>query len=146
MGVVSAGNATPSAAVKPKAGTYYWVASYSGDTVNAPSSSACGSEVLIVSVKKSLNLPSNKGCASKRHFVVHPRGPRSLKLVKVRVFINGKFSKEGTLHGGATTLSLIGLPKGTFKVAFVASTASGKTYEDTRTFHTCVPKKHKKKK
>lgn len=145
VGIVTAGNAAPSAAVKPKAGTYYWVASYSGDTVNAPSSSACGSEVLIVSVKKSLNLPSNKGCASKRRFVVHPRGPRSLKLVKVRVFINGKFSKAGTLHNGGTTLSLVGLPKGTFKVAFVASTASGKTYEDTRTFHTCVPKKHKKK-
>jgi hypothetical protein len=76
---------------------------------------------------------------------VHPRGPSSLKLVKVRVFINGKLVKSGSLHHGGTTLSLLGLPKGTFKVAFVASTASGKTYEDTRTFHTCVPKKHKKK-
>ena len=60
--------------------------------------------------------------------------------VKVQVFINGKFAKEGRLAQGGTTLSLIGLPKGTFKVAFVASTASGKTYEDTRTFHTCIPK------
>jgi hypothetical protein len=145
-GAVLAGVAAPSAAVKPGQGTYYWVASYSGGGLNAPSASACGSEVLIVSIKKNLNLPSNKGCASKRHFVVHPRGPKSLKLVKVRVFINGKFSKEGRLHNGATTLSLVGLPKGTFKVAFVASTASGKTYEDTRTFHTCVPKKKKHKK
>ncbi len=145
VGIVTAGNAAPSAAVKPKVGTYYWVASYSGGGLNAASASACGSEVLIVSVKKTLNLPSNKGCASKRKFVVHPRGPRSLKLVKVQVFINGKFVKAGTLHNGGTTLSLVGLPKGTFKVAFVASTASGKTYEDTRTFHTCVPKKHKKK-
>ena len=39
----------PSAAVKPKVGTYYWVASYSGDAVNAPSASKCGSELLIVS-------------------------------------------------------------------------------------------------
>jgi hypothetical protein len=146
VGTLLAGVAAPSAGVKPGPGTYYWVASYSGGGLNAPSASACGSEVLIVSIKKNLNLPSNKGCASKRRFVVHPRGPRSLKLVKVRVFINGKLTKEGRLHNGATTLSLIGLPKGTFKVAFVASTASGKTYEDTRTFHTCVAKKKKHKK
>ena len=35
---------------------------------------------------------------------------------------------------------------GTFKVEFVAFTASGKTYEDTRTFHTCVSGHHKKSK
>jgi hypothetical protein len=29
-------------------GTYYWVASYSGDTANDPSTSACGSEILTV--------------------------------------------------------------------------------------------------
>ena len=58
-----------------RSGTYYWVASYSGDTVNAPSASPCGSEVLIVSTKKNLNLPSSKGCASKRKFVVHPERP-----------------------------------------------------------------------
>jgi len=144
-GVVVAGTALPSAAVKPKAGTYYWVATYSGGGLNAASSSACGSEILIVSTKKNLNLPSNKGCASKRKFVVHPKGPKN--LVKVQVFINGKLVKEGRLHNGGTTLSLVGLPKGTFKVEFVASTASGKTYEDTRTFHTCVAKiKHKRKK
>jgi hypothetical protein len=147
VGVVLAGNALSSAAVKPKAGTYYWLASYSGDSLNAPSASACGSEVLIVSVKKTLNLPSNKGCASKRKFVVHPKGPRSLKLVKVQVFINGKFTKEGKLRNGGTTLSLVGLPKGTFKVEFVAFSSSGKSYEDTRTFHTCIPKiKAKRKK
>ena len=140
---VIGGVAGPSAPAKLAVGTYYWVASYSGDTVNAPSSSPCGSEILIVSTKKNLNLPSNKGCASKRRFVVHPKGPSN--LVKVQVYINGKLAKEGRLHKGGTTLSLVGLPKGTFKVAFVASTASGKTYEDTRTFHTCVPKiKHKK--
>jgi len=144
-GAVAAGTALPSAAVKPKAGTYYWVASYSGDGVNAPSASACGSEVLIVSSKAKLNLPSSKGCASKRRFVVHPRGPSNLKLVSIKVFINGKFAKAGKLTHGATTLSLVGLPKGTFKVELVASTASGKTYEDTRTFHTCVSKKHRKK-
>ncbi len=145
-GAVVAGTALPSAAVKPKAGTYYWVATYSGGGLNAASSSACGSEILIVSTKANFKgLPSSKKCASKRRFVVHPKGPSN--LVKVQVFINGKLVKEGRLHNGGTTLSLVGLPKGTFKVEFVASTASGKTYEDTRTFHTCVAKiKHKRKK
>jgi hypothetical protein len=143
---VAGGVAGPSSAVKPKAGIYYWVASYTGDAVNAPSASACGSEVLIVSTKAKLNLPSNKGCKSKRRFVVHPKAPAGLKLVKVQVFINGQFAKEGRLRSGGTTLSLIGLPKGTFKVEFVAFTASGKTYEDTRTFHTCVTGHHKKSK
>lgn len=145
VAAVAGGVGGPSAAVKPKAGTYYWVVSYSGDAANAPSASACGSEVLIVSVKKNLNLPSSKGCKSKRRFVVHPKGPKSLKLVKVQVFINGLFAKEGRLHNGGTTLSLIGLPKGTFKVEFVAFTVSGKSYEDTRTFHTCIPKIKTKK-
>jgi hypothetical protein len=146
-GVVPGGTGLPSVPTKPKAGTYYWVASYSGDSVNAPSVSACGSEVLIVATKANLNLRAIKGCASKRRFVVHPRGPRSLKLVRVQVFINGKFVKEARLRNGGTTLSLVGLPKGTFKVEFVASTSSGKNYGDTRTFHTCIPKiKHKTKK
>ena len=140
---VIGGVAGPSAPAKRAVGTYYWVASYSGDAVNAPSSSPCGSEILIVSTKKNLNLPSSKKCASKRRFVVHPKGPSN--LVKVQVYVNGKLTKEGRLRHGGTTLSLIGLPKGTFRVAFVASTSSGKTFEDTRTFHTCIPKiKHKK--
>ncbi len=145
IGAVSGGLAASSAPVKPtKTGTYYWLATYSGDGANAPSASACGSEKLIVSTKANLSLPSSNKCASKRKFVVHPRGPRNLKLVKVQVFINGKFVKEGKLHNGGTTLSLVGLPKGTFRVEFVAFSSSGHSYEDTRTFHTCVPKKHKK--
>ncbi len=141
--LVAGGVAGPSAAAKPAVGTYYWVANYSGDSVNAPSSSPCGSEVLIVSAKKNLNLRSIKGCASKRKFAIHPKGPSN--LVKVQVYINDKLAKTASLHHGGTTLSLVGLPKGTFKVELVASTSSGKTYEDTRTFHTCIPKiKHKK--
>jgi hypothetical protein len=46
---VTAGTTAPSDPVSfPQAGTYYWVASYSGDGLNNPSSSPCGSEVLTV--------------------------------------------------------------------------------------------------
>jgi hypothetical protein len=53
------GAAGPSAAVKPKVGTYYWQATYSGDGANAGSTSTCGGEILVVAKKASL-LPSIK--------------------------------------------------------------------------------------
>jgi hypothetical protein len=140
---VSGGIAGPSAPVSPAVGTYYWVATYSGGGLNAPSSSACGSEKLIVSTKANLGLPSGKKCFSKRAFAIHPRFPKGAKIVSYEEFINGNLVKQGKLHKNATSVSLIGLPKGAYKVELVTFTASGASYEDTRTFHTCVPKKHK---
>ncbi|HEV3046811.1 MAG TPA: Ig-like domain-containing protein [Solirubrobacteraceae bacterium] len=148
--VVSAGVATPSAPVAlTKTGTYYWTASYSGGGLNAPSASACGSETLIVSKHVSLGLPSGRECRSHRDFAVHPRFPKGAKIVRFEEFINGKLVKSGHLTDRATTVDLIGLPKGTYEVELVTFTASGGSYEDKRTYHTCVPKpkhhKHKKK-
>jgi len=136
----------PSNSVKLKPGTYYWRAVYSGDSLNLGSTSACGSEVLVVAANATtLGLPSSKMCLSKRAFVVHPRSPRGVKLVSVEVQINGKFIKRVKLssHGG-TPVSLVGLPKGTFKVALITKSSKGKTYEEVRSFHTCVPKKRKR--
>lgn len=143
----SKGIASTSLPVKPAAGVYYWKASYGGDALNAPSISACGSEVLTVAKKINLGLGAlSKKCASKRRFVAHPRAPRGVKLLKVEVLINGKRKAVGSLKKGATTINLRGLPKGAFKVAMIATSATGQTYEDVRTFHTCVAKKHHKKK
>ncbi|MGA2452261.1 MAG: hypothetical protein ABSG93_01985 [Solirubrobacteraceae bacterium] len=143
---VTGGVGAPSAAVKPTAGTYYWKATYSGDAANVGSASACGSEVLVVALNATtLGLPSSKICLSKRHFLVHPRAPKGVKLVSIEVQINGKFVKKAKLSKHATTVSLVGLPKGTFKVALITTSSKGKIYEEARTFHTCVPGKHKKK-
>jgi hypothetical protein len=136
--------AGPSAAVKPPVGTYYWIATYSGDTVNAPSASACGSEVLRIAKKASLGLSSKKGCVSKRKFPIHPRRPKGVNLVSFEEFINGTLVKSGKLAKHATSVNLVGLPKGTFEVELTSKSSKGDIYEDTRTFHTCVPKKHKK--
>jgi hypothetical protein len=141
---VVAGVAGPSALVKPAVGTYYWRASYSGDALNAPSASACGSEVLRVAKKASLGLRSKKGCVSKRKFPIHPNGPKGVKLVSFEEFINGTLVKSGRLSNRQTSVDLVGLPKGTFEVELTSKSSKGDTYEDTRTFHTCVPKKHKK--
>jgi hypothetical protein len=147
--VASVVNGVPgaSAPVKLGADTYYWQVSYSGNATNTASTSACGSEVLVVALNATtLGLPSSKMCLSKRAFVVHPRAPHGVKLVSVEVQINGKFIKRVKLssHGG-TPVSLVGLPKGTFKIALITKSSKGKIYEEVRTFHTCVPKKHKKK-
>jgi hypothetical protein len=144
------GAAGPSVAVKPAAGTYYWRASYSGDGANAGSVSTCGSEVLLVAKKTNLGLAhvlgNGKQCVSMRRFIAHPRAPKGVKLVSVEVQINGKRASLGQLIKGATTINLRGLPKGTFKVALIATSSKGQTFEDVRTFHTCVPKKHHHKK
>jgi hypothetical protein len=144
VGAVSGGVAGPSAPVTPsKTGTYYWEVNYSGGGLDAASSSACGSETLIVSKHANLGLPSGKECRSKRDFAVHPRFPKGAKIVRFEEFINGKLVKSGHLSHRATTVDLIGLPKGTYEVELVTFEASGTSYEDTRTYHTCVPKKHK---
>ena len=144
LATVLNGVAGPSAAVKPKVGTYWWLASYSGDAANAPSASACGSEVLVVASQASGLLPSSKICLSRRKFIAHPRAPKGAKLVHVEVLINGTLKSQGKLTARHTTINLIGLPKGTFVVSMVVTTSTGKKYVDIRTFHTCVPKKHKK--
>ena len=141
---VLGGVASPSVAVKEKTGTYYWVASYSGDTLNGPSASKCGSEVLVVATHANLGLPSTKLCLSRRKFIAHPKAPRGVTLVHVEVLINGKLKSQGAISKRRATINLVGLPKGTFKVSMVATASNGKKYVDIRTFHTCVPKKHKK--
>jgi hypothetical protein len=141
---VVAGVVGSSAPVAPPVGTYYWTAVYSGGGLNAPSASACGTEKLIVSTKANLGLPNGKKCFSKRDFTIHPRFPKGAKIVSYEEFINGKLVKQGKLNKNATSVSLIGLPKGAYKVELVTFTSSGASYQDTRTFHTCVPKKHKK--
>ena len=45
------------------AGTYYWVATYPGDATNAPVSSACGSETVVIAVPVSRITPSATTCA-----------------------------------------------------------------------------------
>jgi hypothetical protein len=139
-----AGPSAPQSKLAP--GTYYWQASYGGDVSNQAAKSVCGSEKLTVARKASLGLPSSKKCVSKRHFIVHPRAPRHLKLIHVEVLINGKLVKAGPLNKRHTFVDLRGLPKGTFHVLLVTLASNHQPYADGRTFHTCVPGHHKKKK
>jgi hypothetical protein len=60
--------------------------------------------------------------------------------------INGRTVETGKLSKDKTTVSLVGLPKGTFRVSLITKSSKGKIYEDIRTYHTCVPGKHHKHK
>jgi hypothetical protein len=134
---VLGGVAGPSAAVKPAPGTYYWQASYGGDALNAPSVSLCGSEVLVVALAADVGLPSSKVCLSRRRFIAHPTAPRGVEPVSAELFIEGVLKRKGSLTHAHSTIDLVGLPKGTFHIAMVVKSSTGKLYEDVRTFHTC---------
>jgi hypothetical protein len=146
LATVAGGVAKASKGIAPKPGTYYWVATYSGDSVNAPSASKCGSEVLLVGFHAQLGLKAIKGCLSKRKFTAHPKAGKSVKLVRVELLINGKRKSTSSIRHGATTINLIGLKKGTYVVTMVATDTKGRKYVDNRKFKTCVPGKHHKKK
>jgi hypothetical protein len=142
---VSQGRAGASAAVTPPPGRYFWRASYSGDTANAPSSSTCGGEILEVTRAANFGLPSSRLCQSGRRFIAHPRAPRHVSLRRVTVMINGKIRFSGNLVGTHTTIDLRGMPRGTFHVAMIARSSNGRSYEDLRTYHTCIPGRHGQK-
>jgi hypothetical protein len=137
---VVAGRVGLSAPVTPAPGKYYWRAAYSGDSVNAPSSGACGDEVLQVARPADFKLPPTKTCLSRRRFIAHPRSPRGVSLTHVTVMVNGKRRFTGRLVGTHTTIDLRGLPVGTFHVAMIARSSKNRLYEDLRTYHTCIPR------
>jgi streptogramin lyase len=99
-----------------------------------------------------LGLPSAKQCVSKRELLVHVHAPPGQQLLSVKLSLAGKVLRAETFTKGKnhkvppTLVDLKGLPKGTFTLTIVVKTKAGKTYRATRTYHTCVPGKHKQSK
>ena len=98
--------------------------------------------MLVVALKANLGLPSSKICLSRRKFIAHPRAPKGRETDPRRSVHQRQAQERGALTKRHTTINLIGLPKGTFKVAMLVTASNGKKYEDMRTFHTCVPGHH----
>ena len=89
-----------------------------------------------------IGLPSSRRCASRRHFTIHLR--RGLR--RASVYVTGR--KVRVIRGRRlrAPVNLRGLPKGTFTVRIKAVRRDGRRVSAHRTYHTCVPKRHKSKK
>lgn len=139
---VSKGVAGRSARMKLAPGTYYARATYSGDTVNSPSVSACGSEVLRVAKRFRSGLPSGRMCVAARTLRFHLRGPKHVTAKFAYVEINGKVVKRVRLRKKPPLVVLQKLPRrGRYHIEIIVVAKHGMAYEDSHIFHACG-KKH----
>ena len=93
------------------------------------------------SFKELVTLPSNRKCYSQRSFQIHVQDPKYDAFKTVTITIKGKKLKTAR-HGDmiTATVSLKGLPKGTFTVVIKATTYLGRHLSGSRTYHTCATK------
>ncbi len=147
---VSEGKAPASLAEALGAGTYYWQASYGGDTTNAPSSSTCGSEVETVlpkvEPKKAVlgfgtaHTSSAHACLAHAGYVASVRGTL---ISSVTFILDGHrvaTVRKPNSHGAfAARLSVSSGRKHhlTLKVAFT-SASSNRSATITRTLARCA--------
>ncbi len=87
----------------------------------------------------SVTLPSNRRCFSARIFKIHLKDPSFDPLQSVLVTL-GQRRVKVTRHGNrfAATISLRGLPRGTFTVKVQERTVLGHRLRGSRTYHTCA--------
>ena len=88
-----------------------------------------------------VTLPSAKRCVSRRHFAIHIRQPKGVKIVKATVALNKKRVATRTGKRVTSVIDLRSLPKGTFTVKITVTTADKRTITGTRTYHTCSRKR-----
>jgi hypothetical protein len=127
-------------------GTTQPTISPSGVTANATygpcvKSAEVAPAVGVESFAKSVGLPDNEQCYSRRDFRIHLHEPRYDPFKKVLVTI-GKRRLSVLRHGNtfAATVDLQGLPRGAFTVRIHITTVLGHRFSGRRTYHTCVPK------
>jgi hypothetical protein len=93
-------------------------------------------------VAAAFGLPPSKTCVSRRRFAVHVRRPVGVTIAKVKLTLNGKALKVRRSAGRFTaTVDLRGLKKGTYTLAVSVTTASGKTLNGNRRYHTCASRR-----
>jgi hypothetical protein len=87
----------------------------------------------------SATLPRARSCASRRAFTIRlRRAPKGDRIRSADVRLNGRRLK--VLRGTRlrSTVSLRGLPRGTFRVTVTVRTRKGKVLRSARTYRTCV--------
>jgi hypothetical protein len=88
-----------------------------------------------------VTLPSAKRCVSRRHFLIHIRQPKGVKIVKATVVLNKKKVATRTGKRVTSVIDLRSLPKGRFTVKITLTTADKRTISGKRTYHTCARKR-----
>src|SRR3989442_453332 len=85
--------ATPSGA-SPEAGTYYWVASYSGDANNAPAASGCEDEPVTVNKKAPIPVPPRQAISGR----AWRNGPQDCVAQATSAYVTGRQIKSVTVY------------------------------------------------
>jgi hypothetical protein len=101
----------------------------------------------VLSFKQLVSLPSAKKCFSRRAFQIHVRDPKHDPFKKIAITIGKrKLAVTHQSQFSVATVSLKGLPRGTFTVKILATTVLGHRLSGHRTYHTCVRKRSSSKK
>lgn len=91
---------------------------------------------------KLVSLPANQQCLSQRRFEVHIRDPRADAFKSVLITLQRRrLAVARHRNYSVATVSLVGLPRGTYTLYIRATTFLGQRLSGSRTYHTCVPKK-----
>jgi hypothetical protein len=116
-----------------------------GYTVAAPSKPAPTKQEIALStappskVAAAFGLPATRSCVSRRRFVVHIKRPAGVTIATARLTLNAKSLKVRRKAGRfSATVDLRGLKKGTYTLSIRVTTASGRTLNGKRRYHTCA--------
>jgi len=93
--------------------------------------------------KDAVTLPSNRRCLSTRVFRIHLHNPPFDPIKEAVVRLHGR--RFAVLRRGAnysSTISLRGLPRGTFTVMIRITTVLGHHLSGSRSYRTCVSRRH----
>ncbi len=95
----------------------------------------CGTNPLFAGEQAGLGLP--RRCTSRRRFTIRLRNPRGDRLVRARVYVNGK--RVRVLRGRRlrARVDLRGLRRGRSTVRIEGVGRSGRRYVETRRYRTC---------
>ena len=98
------------------------------------------------SLRKPIQLPTNRVCRSRRNFMIRLHRPARGRIKSARVYVNGKRVRVITAHPPKrvrSRVNLRGLPKGRYTIRVVVTTTLGQRIVNKRRYRTCVPKARK---
>jgi hypothetical protein len=140
---------SPDGRTKPPPGSYRQVSAGNeiGCAVRDDSAVVCwpSSHPEAIAPARAFSLPSPKTCVSRRAFTLHVRKLPGVTFIGAVVAVRGKQVRAVKHDRLSAPINLTGLPKGRYTVSITATTNDGRTVTGTRTYHTCVRRRHSSK-